>query len=99
MPYVNNAASQPPDQTLDILIEGEGLSVINQGRLLANSNSWLPVRVLESLRPADPPVVRSLRRPGIVDWLQSRMKDNPEPPLQTEVTVPMSVAAQASHNL
>ena len=95
LPYVGNATSQSPSQTLEILVQGEALANINSGQVLANGSSWHPIRVLDTPVPVFAPVERSLRRPGLLDWLQSRLKEEPaEDPLQGEAIIPMDLAAQ-----
>ena len=99
LPYVSGGASQVPDQTLNILVKGEALAAVNQGRVWASGGSWLPLRILEtSPRVLQPLPARSFRRPGLLDWWQSRggTEEAEEPPLKTEVTMPTAVSAQAS---
>lgn len=95
LPYVSSGNAQASDQTLDILIKGEALSAITQGRVLAYGCNWYPVRLLDP--PLDPPPLpkRSLRRPGFLDWLASQVSEaGPEPILRAEVVIPMAIAAQ-----
>ena len=92
---MGSSASQAPTQTLDILVQGEALAHINSGQVLANGSSWHPIRVLDAPVPPILPVERSLRRPGVLDWLHRRLKDGEaEPLLQAEAVIPMAVAAQ-----
>ena len=92
---MGNATSQNPSQTLEILVQGEALANINWGQVLANGSSWHPIRVLDTPVPAIEPVRRSLRRPGVLDWLRSQLQDEEaEPPLHGEAVIPMGLAAQ-----
>ena len=92
---MGNATSQNPSQTLEILIQGEALANINSGQVLAKGNSWHPIRVLDTPVPSIAPVERTLRRPGVLNWMRSRLQDQAaEPPLQGEAVIPISLAAQ-----
>ena len=99
LPYVNGGSPQSADQAVDILIEGEALSAITQGRILAYGCNWYPVNLLDPPSLTSEPPKRSLRRPGLLDWLQSQWNEAvAEPTLRAEVIMPMAIAAQVSRD-
>jgi hypothetical protein len=91
---VGGGGATEPDQNLELTISGEALTELNQGRLLAYGSNWYPIKLLGPILPS-PRLPRSLQRPRILDWLQSRWHEKEtEPHIKALVVMPMAIASQ-----